>query len=169
MSRVTLFQGDALEYLQRVPSKSIDLVLTDPPYFISRKSGFDRGSHFFLELLRRSRQASGQDFSLFIEEFFEEFRVFVIDIFDARFFEAAVFFLFDLNGYRIEVTDFGLRCCHDYCSFDLAALRFLRFSAYSAAYLSCLKVRKRMTRSSRRYWVSSMSISLPSPSNSISV
>ena len=43
MSRVTLFQGDALEYLQRVPSKSIDLVLTDPPYFISRKSGFDRG------------------------------------------------------------------------------------------------------------------------------
>ena len=54
------------------------------------------GSHLFLEFLRRSGQTAGQDLALLVEEFLEEFRVFVIDVFDARFLEAAVFFLFVL-------------------------------------------------------------------------
>ncbi len=32
---------DGLEYLQTIPDKSIDLILTDPPYIISKSSGMD--------------------------------------------------------------------------------------------------------------------------------
>ena len=31
--------GDAIDMLRGLPSKSVDLVLTDPPYIISRNSG----------------------------------------------------------------------------------------------------------------------------------
>jgi site-specific DNA-methyltransferase (adenine-specific) len=30
---------DGLEYLATIPERSIDLILTDPPYIISRESG----------------------------------------------------------------------------------------------------------------------------------
>ena len=50
---------------------------------------------------------------MFVEELFQEFGVFVIDVFDAGFFETAVFFLFDLYGRRVQVSDFGLILCHD--------------------------------------------------------
>ena len=33
-------QSTALPFLQSLPSGSVDLVLTDPPYLISRESGF---------------------------------------------------------------------------------------------------------------------------------
>ena len=52
------------------------------------------GGYLFLEFLRSSGQAAGQDFALFVEELFQEFGVFVIDVFDAGFFETAVFFSF---------------------------------------------------------------------------
>jgi hypothetical protein len=71
------------------------------------------GGYLFLEFLRSSGQAAGQDFALFVEELFQEFGVFVIDVFDAGFFETAVFFLFDLYGRRVQVSDFGLILCHD--------------------------------------------------------
>ncbi len=35
---------DGLLYLKSIPDKSIDLILTDPPYIISKKSGMD--SHY---------------------------------------------------------------------------------------------------------------------------
>ena len=31
-SNIQLFQGDCLEVMKNIPDKSIDLVLTDPPY-----------------------------------------------------------------------------------------------------------------------------------------
>ena len=35
---------DALVYVRSLPSASIDLVLTDPPYAISRETNFQRGA-----------------------------------------------------------------------------------------------------------------------------
>ena len=32
---------DALEYLSTIPNNTVDLVLTDPPYIISRESGMN--------------------------------------------------------------------------------------------------------------------------------
>ena len=37
---ITLWQGDSLELLQNIPSKSVDLILTDPPYNVSKKNNF---------------------------------------------------------------------------------------------------------------------------------
>ena len=51
---------------------------------------------------------------------------------------------------------------------DERVIRFLTFKQdkYAVEYLSCLKVKKRITRSSRRYCVSSVLTSEPSPVNS---
>jgi site-specific DNA-methyltransferase (adenine-specific) len=38
-----IYCGDCLELMKQIPDKSIDLVLTDPPYGISQKSGGFRG------------------------------------------------------------------------------------------------------------------------------
>ena len=56
----------------------------------------DGGSHLLLVLLRGTGQAAGQQFALLVEEFLEKLRVLVVDVFDAGFLEAAVFFLLDL-------------------------------------------------------------------------
>ena len=40
MSNIELKQQDAYEFLQEIPNDSIDLILTDPPYEISKPSGF---------------------------------------------------------------------------------------------------------------------------------
>lgn len=39
-----LVNGDCLEYLSKIESNSIDLILIDPPYLISRESGFSNYS-----------------------------------------------------------------------------------------------------------------------------
>ena len=39
-----IYNQDCIEVLRTIPDKSIDLILTDPPYIISRKSGFNRMS-----------------------------------------------------------------------------------------------------------------------------
>ena len=36
---ITLYLGDCLEIMKSIPDKSIDLVLTDPPYKVSQKYG----------------------------------------------------------------------------------------------------------------------------------
>lgn len=43
MKDIQLLQGDCLELLKNIPDCSVDLVLTDPPYEISRKSNFQAG------------------------------------------------------------------------------------------------------------------------------
>ena len=42
MNNVNLKQQDALEFLIGVPDKSVDLVLTDPPYVTSRETGMNK-------------------------------------------------------------------------------------------------------------------------------
>ncbi|MBQ7824833.1 MAG: site-specific DNA-methyltransferase [Clostridia bacterium] len=36
--RITLYQGDCLQEIKKIPDKSVDLVLTDPPYGIDFQS-----------------------------------------------------------------------------------------------------------------------------------
>lgn len=38
-----LIQGDCIEVMKKIPDNSIDFILTDPPYLISKKSNFDKG------------------------------------------------------------------------------------------------------------------------------
>jgi site-specific DNA-methyltransferase (adenine-specific) len=40
-----LINDDSLDYIKKIPSSSIDLILTDPPYLISKKSGFKVGGN----------------------------------------------------------------------------------------------------------------------------
>ena len=39
-STIQLYQGDCLEVMKNIPDKSVDLVLTDPPYNIARDNNF---------------------------------------------------------------------------------------------------------------------------------
>lgn len=41
MSEIKLILGDCLEEMKKIPDKSIDLVLTDPPYGVNRDKGFE--------------------------------------------------------------------------------------------------------------------------------
>ena len=40
-SNIQLYQGDCLEIMKSIPDKSVDLVLTDPPYNIARDNNFN--------------------------------------------------------------------------------------------------------------------------------
>lgn len=61
--------------------------------------------HTTLEFERSTGDTAGKYLALLVEELLEEFSVLVIDILDTGFFEAAIFFLFDLDGGRIQVSD----------------------------------------------------------------
>ena len=39
MTNINFEKNDALDFLKKIKSKSVDLVLIDPPYFISKGSG----------------------------------------------------------------------------------------------------------------------------------
>jgi site-specific DNA-methyltransferase (adenine-specific) len=47
-----VINGDCLQELIKIESNSIDLILTDPPYLISRNSGFKRSSENTNDLLK---------------------------------------------------------------------------------------------------------------------
>ena len=40
---INIFNSDCLKELKKIPNKSIDLILTDPPYIISRETNFNKG------------------------------------------------------------------------------------------------------------------------------
>lgn len=40
MSKIDLLQGDCLELMKNVPDESVDAIITDPPYNISRDNNF---------------------------------------------------------------------------------------------------------------------------------
>ena len=42
MNTHILYNGNCLDKLRQIKDKSIDLILTDPPYIISRKTNFNR-------------------------------------------------------------------------------------------------------------------------------
>ena len=54
-------------------------------------------SHATLEFQRGAGDAAGENLALLVEELLEEFRILVVDVFDSAAFEAAVFFLLDVN------------------------------------------------------------------------
>lgn len=73
MSEIKLILGDCLEEMKKIPDKSVDLVLTDPPYGIGADKGVGGGiqkgrkyegnwdirptEEYFNEMLRVSKQA----------------------------------------------------------------------------------------------------------------
>ena len=59
-----------------------------------------------LEFQRSACDAAGKNLTLLVEEFLEEFGVFVIDIFDTAAFETAVFFLLHVNRKGSEIANF---------------------------------------------------------------
>ena len=43
MNTHMLYNGNCLDELRQIKDKSIDLILTDPPYIISRETNFNKG------------------------------------------------------------------------------------------------------------------------------
>ena len=43
MNNAKIYNGDCLVEMKKVEDKSIDLILTDPPYIISRETNFSKG------------------------------------------------------------------------------------------------------------------------------
>ena len=39
---IQVVRQEGLEFLKTIPDKSVDLILTDPPYIISRESGMNK-------------------------------------------------------------------------------------------------------------------------------
>lgn len=67
MKDIQLFQGDCLELMKNIPDKSIDLIITDPPY--GKKA--DKGTNGFGSAKNR-RYAGGWDNSRPSKEVFDE-------------------------------------------------------------------------------------------------
>lgn len=62
--RIEIILGDCLEYMKTIKDKSIDLVLTDPPYNVSRKNNFGT--------MRRYNSYKGMDFGEWDWDFDQE-------------------------------------------------------------------------------------------------
>jgi len=67
----TLLLGDALELLKKIPSKSIDLVLTDPPYDIRK---YSTGNIFLPGRKPLNNDIAEWDGAIPIDEFAKEFK-----------------------------------------------------------------------------------------------
>ena len=53
---IELVNEDAFDFLRKVESSSIDLILTDPPYTISKVTGFEAGNNPDYDRLKISTQ-----------------------------------------------------------------------------------------------------------------
>ena len=61
-----IIQGDCLDVMKQIPDKSIDLVLTDPPYGIEYEGGFPNSDNFGAI---KNDKVGDIDFKLLIAEF----------------------------------------------------------------------------------------------------
>jgi len=61
--------------------------------------------NFLLVLVGGTGDATGKDFALLVDELQQEVSVLIVDVFDAEFFEAAVFFALCFNSYRGQIFD----------------------------------------------------------------
>lgn len=69
--RVWLMQGDCLERMKEIPSGSVDLILTDPPYEISNSSGgmMGKDGRVFIEQIDKMGMCkSNFDVRVFLEQ-----------------------------------------------------------------------------------------------------
>lgn len=65
--RFQLYNGDCLDYLKQIPDKSIDLVVTDPPYeFETRGAGFHKKRDYY-DLIADKGMSMGIDESFLLE------------------------------------------------------------------------------------------------------
>lgn len=53
MTNVKIYQGDCLEILKSLPTGSVDVVVTDPPYGVGRDEGFEGFGGFGKPIARR--------------------------------------------------------------------------------------------------------------------
>jgi DNA modification methylase len=76
-----LILDDCFNYLMQIENNSIDLILTDPPYSISRKSNFDKVSEMASDKIKTKYTSHSIDFGYWDEDidldrlFLEYFRV----------------------------------------------------------------------------------------------
>ena len=61
MSKIELIQGDCLDVMRGMPDKSVDAVITDPPYGIKRDKGFDGFGGFGKPIARIQYQGNWDD------------------------------------------------------------------------------------------------------------
>lgn len=61
MSTVELIQGDCLEVMRTMPDKSVDAVITDPPYGVKRDKGFEGFGGFGTPIARTRYQGDWDD------------------------------------------------------------------------------------------------------------
>ena len=67
---VKLMLGDCLERMKEIPSGSVDMVLTDPPYELSKSKGggmMGKGGRKFMEQVNQADMVSGIDTNLFLD------------------------------------------------------------------------------------------------------
>ena len=71
-------------------------------------SSFNSLSDTTLEFQRSTSDTTRKNLTLFVQEFLQEFRIFVIDILDTVLFETAIFFLFERlteGGVKYLISD----------------------------------------------------------------
>lgn len=67
-----IIQGDCLEVMKQLPDKSVDLILTDPPYGIKRDEGFEGFGGFGTPIARRRYEGDKWDDKIPSKECFDE-------------------------------------------------------------------------------------------------
>ena len=72
MSKIELIHGDCLIEMKKIPDKSIDLVLTDPPYGVKRDKGFEGFGGFGEPIARRRFEDDNQDAKRPDKTYFDE-------------------------------------------------------------------------------------------------
>lgn len=66
---INLMQGDCFERMKEIPSSSVDMILTDPPYELSKSKGggmMGKGGRKFMEEVNKADMVNGIDTELFL-------------------------------------------------------------------------------------------------------
>lgn len=67
---INLMQGDCLEIMKEIESGSVDMILTDPPYELSKSKGggmMGKGGRKFMEEVRADDMIDGINTSMFLD------------------------------------------------------------------------------------------------------
>ena len=67
---IQLMQGDRLEKMKEIESGSVDMILTDPPYELSKRKGggmMRKGGRKFMEEVRADDMMDGINTSMFLD------------------------------------------------------------------------------------------------------
>lgn len=70
MSKINLMLGDCLERMKEIPDGSVDMILTDPPYELSKSKGggmMGKGGRKFMDEVRSDGMIDGINTSMFLD------------------------------------------------------------------------------------------------------